>query len=61
MRPVAVTILESPDVRPEEQPTANTKSASEITTASSAITERRYVHLFDKQRTDDVVRQAMAF
>ncbi|HEY3961524.1 MAG TPA: site-specific integrase [Gaiellaceae bacterium] len=27
---------------------------------SSAITERRYVHLFDRQRTDDVVRQAMA-
>jgi integrase len=27
---------------------------------SSAITERRYVHLFDKQRTDEVVRLAMA-
>jgi len=27
---------------------------------SSAITERRYVHLFDKQRTDDTVRKAMA-
>ena len=27
---------------------------------SSAITERRYVHLFDKQRTDDAVRQAMS-
>lgn len=27
---------------------------------SSAITERRYVHLFDKQRTDEAVRQAMA-
>ena len=27
---------------------------------SSAITERRYIHLFDQQRTDDVVRQAMA-
>jgi integrase len=28
---------------------------------SSAITERRYIHLFDRQRTDDAVRQAMAF
>jgi integrase len=27
---------------------------------SSAITERRYVHLFDKQRTDEAVRQAMS-
>jgi integrase len=27
---------------------------------SSAITERRYIHLFDKQRTDETVRQAMA-
>ena len=27
---------------------------------SSAITERRYVHLFDRQRTDDAVRAAMA-
>jgi integrase len=27
---------------------------------SSAITERRYIHLFDQQRTDDAVRQAMA-
>ena len=27
---------------------------------SSAITERRYIHLFDRQRTDDAVRQAMA-
>ena len=27
---------------------------------SSTITERRYVHLFDKQRTDEAVRQAMA-
>jgi hypothetical protein len=27
---------------------------------SSTITERRYIHLFDRQRTDDVVRQAMA-
>jgi hypothetical protein len=27
---------------------------------SSAITERRYVHLFDLQRTDQAVRQAMA-
>jgi len=27
---------------------------------SSAITERRYIHLFDKQRTDDAVREAMA-
>jgi integrase len=27
---------------------------------SSAITERRYIHLFDKQRTDDAVRRAMA-
>jgi hypothetical protein len=26
---------------------------------SSAITERRYIHL-DKQRTDEAVRQAMA-
>ena len=23
---------------------------------SSAITEKRYIHLFDKQRTDDAVR-----
>ena len=28
---------------------------------SSAITERRYIHLFDKQRTDDAVREAMAW
>lgn len=28
---------------------------------SSSITERRYIHLFDKQRTDDAVRQAMAW
>jgi integrase len=27
---------------------------------SSAITERRYIHIFDQQRTDDTVRQAMA-
>jgi integrase len=27
---------------------------------SSVITERRYIHLFDQQRTDDAVRQAMA-
>jgi integrase len=27
---------------------------------SSAITERRYIHLFDQLRTDDAVRQAMA-
>jgi integrase len=27
---------------------------------SSTITERRYVHLFDRQRTDEQVRQAMA-
>lgn len=27
---------------------------------SSAITERRYIHLFDRQRTDDAVRQAMS-
>jgi len=27
---------------------------------SSPITERRYIHLFDQQRTDDAVRQAMA-
>jgi integrase len=27
---------------------------------SSAITERRYIHLFDRQRTDDAVREAMA-
>ncbi len=26
---------------------------------SSAITEHRYVHLFDRQRTDEAVRQAM--
>jgi integrase len=24
---------------------------------SSTITERRYIHLFDRQRTDDAVRQ----
>jgi len=28
---------------------------------SSTITERRYVHLFDRHRTDEAVRQAMAF
>ncbi len=27
---------------------------------SSAITERIYIHLFDKQRTDEAVRQAMS-
>jgi integrase len=27
---------------------------------SSVITERRYIHLFNKQRTDDAVREAMA-
>ncbi|MBA3735677.1 MAG: site-specific integrase [Actinobacteria bacterium] len=28
---------------------------------SSTITERRYIHLFDRQRTDDAVREAMAW
>jgi hypothetical protein len=28
---------------------------------SSTITERRYVHLFDRQRADEAVRHAMAF
>ncbi|MHB8642838.1 MAG: tyrosine-type recombinase/integrase [Gaiellaceae bacterium] len=28
---------------------------------TSAITEKRYIHLFDQQRTDDAVRQAMAW
>ena len=28
---------------------------------SSTITERRYIHLFDRQRTDDSVREAMAW
>ncbi len=27
---------------------------------SSTITERQYVHLYDRQRTDDAARQAMA-
>ena len=27
---------------------------------SSTITERRYIHLFDRQRTDEAVRAAMA-
>jgi integrase len=27
---------------------------------SSVITEKRYIHMFDQQRTDDAVRQAMA-
>ena len=27
---------------------------------SNTITARRYIHLFDKQRTDEAVRQAMA-
>jgi integrase len=27
---------------------------------SSTITERRYVHLFDRQRTDEAVRRAMS-
>jgi integrase len=27
---------------------------------SSTITERRYIHLFDRQRTDELVRKAMA-
>jgi integrase len=26
---------------------------------SSTITERRYIHMFDRQRTDEPVRQAM--
>jgi hypothetical protein len=28
---------------------------------TSAVTERRYIHLFDRQRTDDAVSQAMAW
>lgn len=28
---------------------------------SSAITEKRYIHLFDRVRTDDAVREAMAW
>jgi integrase len=28
---------------------------------SSTITEHRYIHLFDRQRTDEQVRQAMSF
>jgi integrase len=28
---------------------------------SSAITESRYIHLFDRQRTDDAVREAMTW
>jgi integrase len=28
---------------------------------SSTITERRYIHLFDRLRTDDAVRRAMGF
>jgi hypothetical protein len=31
-----------------------------VLAAPSAITERRYVHLFDRQRTDEAVRQSMA-
>ena len=27
---------------------------------SSTITEKRYIHLFDQQRTDEQVRQAMS-
>jgi hypothetical protein len=27
---------------------------------SSVITEHRYIHLFDQQRTDEAVREAMA-
>jgi integrase len=27
---------------------------------SSTITEKRYIHLFDRQRTDELVRQAMS-
>jgi integrase len=27
---------------------------------SSTITERRYIHLFDRQRTDEAVWEAMA-
>jgi hypothetical protein len=27
---------------------------------SSTTTERRYIHLFNRQRTDDAVRRAMA-
>jgi integrase len=27
---------------------------------SRTITEKRYVHLFDRQRTDEAVRRAMA-
>jgi integrase len=28
---------------------------------SSTITEKRYIHLFDRQRTDDAVREAIAW
>lgn len=27
---------------------------------SNTITERRYIHLFDRQRTDELVREAMS-
>jgi integrase len=39
---------------------SSTVLASLMGHESSAITERRYIHLFDRQRTDDAVRQAMA-
>jgi integrase len=39
---------------------SSTVLAALIGHESSTITERRYVHLFDRQRTDEAVRRAMA-
>ena len=38
---------------------SSTVLASLMGHESSTITERRYIHLYDKQRTDEQVRQAM--
>ena len=40
--------------------TSSTMLAALMGHESSTITERRYVHLFDRHRTDEAVRQAMA-
>jgi integrase len=39
---------------------SSTVLASLMGHESTTITERRYVHLFDRQRTDEAVRRAMA-
>ena len=39
-----------------DRATSSTVLAKIMGHESSAITEERYIHLFDKQRTDDAVR-----